>query len=415
MAVKKVTDKNLNLNTNNNISPEAVPWLQDSGMLPRANPELPPVQTQSLISMEDDHELHNPQLQVSNLGTMNTNVPHTTNADSSNMTIIDSSDSMQDQMNEAIDSYNAFMEQQNNPPVTNMAPQMQQEQIPTVTEEPQSLQQTPVVQQPVQQKASAPLPITTPNNKVQYINKESFGRFVNALSILKNLKQNIIFTNGATQFVSDSKSYVCKFDTHCPDISFRIPFVEQQATQLGFLTRSDSVSILESEDDYVFSDGQFKFQLRKTIADSDTWNNDIYSRFYQDITSKPLIADYRFTDQNHLFNFLSIIKGIKRGNLGFVTSVDMKQIIVSRGDVNSGKFELLTIPCNIGATNNQPIDSVFDSVAILQDYLSLDFQFYYNTDGSDSISIVMNGTISGGFDVTFISTAYRQFTSSLIS
>ena len=93
----------------------------------------------------------------------------------------------------------------------------------------------------------------------------------------------------------------------------------------------------------------------------------------------------------------------------------MKSMIISRGDINSGKFELLTIPCNIGATNNQPIDSVFDSVAILQDYLSLKFQFYYNNDDNDSISIVMSGTIAGGYDITFISTAYRQFSSSLIS
>lgn len=402
--------KKLTNPTNNNIDPSAVPWLQDAGLLPPPQQDLPPIQAEPLMFIDNDHELHNPQLQVSTLGTIPNNQMAPTTIDTASM--VDPTDSMQDQMNAAVDSYNAFMEQQNNnQPVTNMAPQFQQQPMvetsaPTVIQQ-ESQQQVATVQQPQ--------PTTINNNKVQYINKESFGRFVNALSILKNLKQNIIFTNGATQFVSDSKSYVCKFDTHCPDISFRIPFVEQQATQLGFLTRSDSVSILESEDDYVFSDGQFKFQLRKTIADSDTWNNEIYNRFYQDITSKPLIADYKFTDQNHLFNFLSIIKGIKRGNLGFVTSANMKQIIVSRGDINSGKFELLTIPCNIGATNNQPIDSVFDSVAILQDYLSLDFQFYYNTDGSDSISIVMNGTISGGFDVTFISTAYRQFTSSLIS
>nr|DAE85000.1 MAG TPA: hypothetical protein [Caudoviricetes sp.] len=373
-------------------------WLADIGFN-MADPS-------SLVTESDNneakYELQNPQLQVATLGNdiVEPIQPIT----------IDSMEDMSASLTNTIDSYNAFMSQQNE--------KYEPQETPTST--PAPMVEPVSHEQPVATNVSTQVTTNTTTSpdiypKTQYINRESFSRFVNALSILKNLKQNIIFDSGIAQFVSDSKSYVCKFDIHCPEISFKIPFVEQQAAQLSFLTKGDSISLLESQDDYIFSDGQFKFQLRKTISDNDTWTSDIYNRFYQDITSKPLIAEYEFTDQSYLNNFLSIIKGIKRGNLGFVTSDDMKSMIISRGDVNSGKFELLTIPCNIGATNNQPIDSVFDSVAILQDYLSLKFQFYYNNDDADSISIVMSGTIAGGYDITFISTAYRQFSSSLIA
>ena len=375
-------------------------WLADIGFN-MADPS-------SLVTESDNdeakHELQNPQLQVATLGN--------DIVESIQPITIDSMEDMSASITNTIDSYNAFMSQQNKKYESHETP------TPAPMVEPVSQEQPVATNMPTPATTNTTAPVTTTSDtypKTQYINRESFGRFVNALSILKNLKQNIIFDSGIAQFVSDSKSYVCKFDIHCPEISFKIPFVEQQAAQLSFLTKGDSISLLESQDDYIFSDGQFKFQLRKTISDNDTWTSDIYNRFYQDITSKALIAEYEFIDQSYLNNFLSIIKGIKRGNLGFVTSEDMKSMIISRGDVNSGKFELLTIPCNIGATNNQPIDSVFDSVAILQDYLSLKFQFYYNNDDTDSISIVMSGTIAGGYDITFISTAYRQFSSSLIS
>ena len=386
-------------------------WLEDLGYGKDNKLTVEPLSTSNVNETNEQHELQNPQLQVANLSNI-ANVESQQQQTTTN-DVVDSMEDMSESLSNTINNYNAFMTQQNekyeeeqseasSTVEESLAPQTKSVTIDATTSTDTTSQQiddNPIINYP----------------KTQYINKESFGRFVNALSILKNLKQNIIFDSGVAQFVSDSKSYVCKFDIHCPEISFKIPFVEQQAAQLFFLTKGESISLLESEDDYIFSDGQFKFQLRKTISDNDTWTSDIYNRFYKDITSKPLIAEYEFNNQNYLNSFLSIIKGIKRGNIGFVTSEDMKSMIISRGDINSGKFELLTIPCNIGATNNQPIDSVFDSVAILQDYLSLKFQFYYNNDDNDSISIVMSGTIAGGYDITFISTAYRQFSSSLIS
>jgi len=382
-------------------------WLEDLGFGKDNKLTVEPLSNET----DQQHELQNPQLQVANLS--NNIIKVESEQQQTTTHTVDSMEDMSESLSNTIDNYNAFMTQQNekyeeeqseatSTVEESLAPQTESVTINTTTS-------TSTTSQQIDDNPISNYP------KTQYINKESFGRFVNALSILKNLKQNIIFDSGVAQFVSDSKSYVCKFDIHCPEISFKIPFVEQQAAQLSFLTKGESISLLESEDDYIFSDGQFKFQLRKTISDNDTWTSDIYNRFYKDITSKPLIAEYEFNNQNYLNSFLSIIKGIKRGNLGFVTSEDMKSMIISRGDINSGKFELLTIPCNIGATNNQPIDSVFDSVAILQDYLSLKFQFYYNNDDNDSISIVMSGTIAGGYDITFISTAYRQFSSSLIS
>lgn len=279
-------------------------------------------------------------------------------------------------------------------PQQNQAPIQEDPSVTTITTEQHIVQQQAIV--------------TPTSNGSQYINKENFTKFVNSLNIIKNLKQNVIFENGATHFVSDSKSYICKFNIHCPEISFKIPFVEQQAVQLSFLTKSDAVSMIESEDDYTFSNNQFKFQLRKTISDNNTWNADIYTRYYNDIVSKPLVAQYEFTDQDHLNSFLSIIKGVKRGNLGFASNQTGTELVISRGDVNSGKFELLKIPCNLNATNNQIIDSVFDSVAMLYDYLNLKLQFYYNAE-ADYIFIIISGTLAGGYDIEFISTAYRSY------
>ena len=249
--------------------------------------------------------------------------------------------------------------------------------------------------------------------KTQHISKESFQKFVHSLSTIKNLKQNVVFENGVTYFVSDSKSYICKFDIHCPEISFKIPFADQQASQLNFLTRSkNAVSVLETEDDYMFSDGQFKFQLRKSIPDQNTLSLEKFKAVIDRRITCPVIADYEFTDKNHLESFLSIIKGVKKSNIEFSSSNDNTELILNRGDINSGKFELLRIPCNIGATNNQKINTVLDSSCLLYDYKTLRITFYYNgVDANDSISVILSGTLNNDFDITFICTAYRNYIS----
>ena len=244
--------------------------------------------------------------------------------------------------------------------------------------------------------------------RTQTISKENFSRFVNSLDILKNIKQNVIFENGITCFVSDNKVYICKFDIHCPEISFKIPFVEQQASQLSFLTKGNAVSILESEDDYIFNEGQFKFQLRKTIADDDTWNVDIFNKLYNNIINKPLIAQYEFTDKGHLDKFLSIIKGVKRNSID-IYNTNNNELVFDRGEVNSGKFELLRIPCNLSATNNQDIKSIIDSVCLLNDYQTMNMSFYYNGSEQDSISIVINGRLKDDYDITFICNVHRHY------
>lgn len=243
--------------------------------------------------------------------------------------------------------------------------------------------------------------------RMQNISKENFARFVNSLDILKNLKQNVIFENGITHFVSDNKAYICKFDIHCPEISFKIPFVEQQSSQLSFLTKGSAVTIVESEDDYIFNEGQFKFQLRKITPDNDTWNADIFNKYYNSIITNPLIASYEFTDKSHLDNFIAIIKGVKRASIDFYNSDD--ELVLDRGEVNSGKFELLRIPCNLRATDNQEIKSIIDSVCLLNDYQTMKIAFYYNGSEQDSISIVINGRLKDNYDITFISNVYRHY------
>lgn len=247
---------------------------------------------------------------------------------------------------------------------------------------------------------------------VQHLTKENFQKFVKSLTILKNLKQNVIFENGITYFVSDSKSYICKFNTNCDDISFKIPFVEQQASQLNFLTRSKSaITVVETEDDYTFNDGQFKFQLRKTAPDQSILSQDKFQTVIDKRRAYPVLAEYEFTDKNHLESFLSIIKGVKKSNIGISTTSDNSELVIDRGDINSGKFELLRIPCNIGATNNQPVKTILDSLCLLYDYQKLKITFYYNGTETDSLTIIIDGSLNEDFDITFICTAYRNYLS----
>ena len=84
-------------------------------------------------------------------------------------------------------------------------------------------------------------------------------------------------------------------------------------------------------------------------------------------------------------------------------------MILDRGEVNSGKFELLRIPCDLRATDNQEIKSIIDSVCLLNDYQTMKIAFYYNGSEQDSISIVINGRLKDDYDITFISNVYRHF------
>lgn len=248
--------------------------------------------------------------------------------------------------------------------------------------------------------------------KTYYISKEDFKKFVKSLSILKNFKQNLIFENGVTYFISDTTVFICKFNTNIKSISLKIPFVDQQANQLSFLTKSkNAITIIETEDDYSFIDGLFKFQLRKSIPDTNILDERRFTNILGQKSAGTLIAEYEFTDKNHLETFLSILKGVKRPNIEFRTTEDNSELILDRGDINSGKFELLRIPCiNSEVLEGMQIDSLLDSVCLLYDYKTLKIEFYYESKESDALNIFMKGTIGDDYDVVFISRAFRDYT-----
>lgn len=257
--------------------------------------------------------------------------------------------------------------------------------------------------QPIEENNSYP--------KSYYITKEDFKKFVKALSILKSFKQNVVFDDGATYFYSDTAVYICKFDTNVRNISLKIPFADQQANQLSFLTKSKNpINIVETEDDYTFSDNQFKFQLRKNISDLNILNQERFNTILKAKTNDNVVAEYEFTDKNHLDNFLSIIKGVKRPIIEIKTSEDKTELVIDRGDINSGKFELLRMPCNIEILNGKKVDTILDSACLLYDYKTLKISFYYEGENTDSISVIIKGTIGDDYDVIFISTAYRDYT-----
>lgn len=246
--------------------------------------------------------------------------------------------------------------------------------------------------------------------KTSFITKDHFVKFISALNIIKNLKQNVIFENGVSHFISDNQTFIYKFDINCPEISFQFPFANQQASQLNFLTKSgDSITVIETEDDYTFSNGTFKFKLRKSIPDLDPVNKTKFDNYHNSVTKLPKLAEYEFTDPVFLSQFLSIIKGVKRGFIELIN--DNQELVINRGDVNSGQFELLRIPINTKILNNETLDSQLDTLCLMYDYSKLKFTIYY--DEKDFIYILFTGTI-GEYDVTIITNSYINFNNRII-
>lgn len=117
--------------------------------------------------------------------------------------------------------------------------------------------------------------LDSPNLGKTYYPIEIFSKFIDALDIIKLFKQSVIFNEGIAYFVGDNRSILCRFDMNIQNqssINFMIPRSEQQAKQLTFLTsnKSDSkkfVLVVESKDDYVFSNGAARLLLRKCAPD----------------------------------------------------------------------------------------------------------------------------------------------------
>ena len=256
------------------------------------------------------HEAQNPQHLISTLQNLSTKAE--INSDTENNDIVDGHKLLEEfkaDLESSVTEYNNFIDKQNNKGDSLFDTEGEKEEEMVST-----------------------LPPFTKNNaneeiKNLLLSKEDFSKFVKALNILKTLKKNVIFKNGITKFISDSGLYACSFNTHIKNLSFNIPSSEQQASQLAFLAKSkNAINIIETEDNYTFSDGMFKFQIRKSINNNNEGSK--FDKLYKDRTSGEVLGEYEFTDSSRLEGFLSIVKGLnKKESIDIKTSDDMKELV----------------------------------------------------------------------------------------
>lgn len=348
--------------------------------------------TEEIIKL---HEAQNPQHLISTLQNLSTKAE--IKSDTENNDIVDGHKLLEEfkaDLESSVTEYNNFIDNQNN-----------KDEISSYIEDDK------------EEKEESSMPLTIIKNdsndediKNILLSKEDFSKFVKSLNILKTLKKNIIFKNGIAKFISDSGLYACNFNTHIKNLSFNIPSSEQQASQLAFLAKSkNAINIIETEDNYTFSDGMFKFQIRKSINSNNEGSK--FDKLYKDRTSGEVLGEYEFTDSSRLEGFLSIIKGLnKKESIDIRSSDDMKELILYRGTMNSGRFELLRFPCNNEILKGKSVESLLDSLCLLYDFKSMKIRMYYMEE-YDIINIVMSGTLNEDFDITLLTMGYRTYLS----
>ena len=266
--------------------------------------------------------------------------------------------------------------------------------------------------------------LDSPNLGKTYYPIEIFSKFIDALDIIKLFKQSVIFNEGIAYFVGDNRSILCRFDMNIQNqssINFMIPRSEQQAKQLTFLTsnKSDSkkfVLVVESKDDYVFSNGAARLLLRKCAPDKSIYTKDDFDKRIAAIKTLPKLFELNFTSTNgepssELSSFLNMFKITSNPSIDLTSSKDGKQLYLTTGEPNSGKFSLLNgIPCDPNLLGGKTIQTnITNNMVFSLGFTSLAIDLYYDcVKNSDRMFLMTYGILNGGYAIEILHSLYTN-------
>ena len=266
--------------------------------------------------------------------------------------------------------------------------------------------------------------LDSPNLGKTYYPIEIFSKFIDALDIIKLFKQSVIFNEGVAYFVGDNRSILCRFDMNLQNqstINFMVPRSEQQAKQLTFLTsnKNDSkkfVLVVESKDDYVFSNGAARLLLRKCAPDKSIYTKDDFDKRINTIKTLPKLFELNFTSINgepssELSSFLNMFKITSNPSIDLTSSKDGKLLYLTTGEPNSGKFSLLNgIPCDpnlLGGKNIQT--NITNNMVFSLGFTSLAIDLYYDcVKNSDRMFLMTYGILNGGYAIEILHSLYTN-------
>lgn len=311
-----------------------------------------------------------------------------------------------------------------------------QQPIPTIElVQPQPVQQ--IVQEPVN-NTDLPFDIdenttflTAPNNIVQTSEpikeeekpksqntlKDNFFIALDSFKVLKDITANLMYRDGIAYFVTNTNKNLCEFNSNCSGLNFDFSNIAGLGIMEN-LTKRETLTYTEIDDGktYVFTDGKFKFNLRKATPPLDNTGKPLDVKrlylakkndFYTKDKTKNLLASYEFTDKTELSVIINTIKSLKSsGNLNVYSNNG--KLIISSGNLSvNGEFILLELPYNTNVYS-KIIKTELDPACLRLDYASLKLDFYYiNHNGNDKFILFSNGILKvDNFSLNCIQSTY---------